>query len=238
MNILITNDDGIRAEGIRVLAEAAKAFGSVTVVAPATQCSAMSHQITLRRDLVMERVDFPVPGVEAYSVDGTPADCVKAALDARITPKPDLLLSGINNGYNVGFDIVYSGTAAAAVEGLMNGIPAIALSRHHIGDFDVTREHIHGVLEAILAQPPLTKEIWNVNFPTGSCRGILWDRVPASEGYYAGNVEVTTEGNRRILHYPPMVELDPANLKGAENSDLNAVMRNYISVGKVRCPVL
>lgn len=237
MNILITNDDGIRAEGIVILARAAAAFGKVTVVAPAHQCSAMSHQITLRNSLILEKQDFPVPGVEAYSLEGTPADCVKAALDALLTEKPDVVLSGINNGYNVGFDLVYSGTAAAATEALMNGIPAIALSRHHVGTFDVTEAYIGGILEKLLAAP-LTREIWNVNFPTGQCQGILWDRVPAKLGYYDGTVNVTMDGGRMILDYPPMQELAPAFPKGAPDSDLNAVMRGYISIGKYACPVL
>lgn len=237
MNILITNDDGIRAEGIVVLAKAAVKFGSVTVVAPAHQCSAMSHQITLRNSLILEKCDFPVAGVTAYSLEGTPADCMKAALDAVLPEKPDVVLSGINNGYNVGFDIVYSGTAAAAMEGLMNGIPSIALSRHHVGTFDVTEQYITDILEKLLDMP-LSQEIWNVNFPTGSCSGILWDRAPAAQGYYEGKVDIKKDGDRMILDYPPMNELDPSNPLGAPNSDLNAVMRGYISVGKVRCTVL
>ena len=133
MNILITNDDGINAQGIAVLARAAAEFGQVTLVAPARQCSAMSHRITLGRPLRLEQVDFPVPQVEAYSLDGTPADCVKAALDAILTERPDVVLSGINHGYNVGFDVAYSGTVGAAMEALMNGISAIALSQNDVG---------------------------------------------------------------------------------------------------------
>lgn len=238
MNILITNDDGILAEGIEVLARGAAAFGKVTVVAPADQCSAMSHQITLRRDLVMQKVDFPVAGVDAYSVDGTPADCVKAAMDALPGYRPDLLLSGINNGYNVGYDIAYSGTVGAAMEGLMYGIASVALSRHHVGDFGVTEAYLSRVLKAILAQPPLRREVWNVNFPTGKCNGILWDRVCAPEGYYEGNVDVTRQDGKMILHYPPMKELDAACPKGPADSDLYAVQKGYISIGKVPCPVL
>ena len=88
MNLLITNDDGINAQGIAVLARAAAPFGKVTVVAPARQCSAMSHRITLGRPLRLETVDFPVENVSAYSLDGTPADCVKAALDAILPESP------------------------------------------------------------------------------------------------------------------------------------------------------
>lgn len=236
MNILITNDDGVRAEGIAVLARAAKQFGKVTVMAPASQCSAMSHRITLVT-LAVEKCDFPVEGVDAYQVEGTPADCVKVALDARLVERPDVVLSGINHGYNVGYDVVYSGTVGAAVEALMNGIPAIAFSRHHVGDFGIAEEYIGGILESLLAQP-LTREIWNVNFPTGSCNGILRDRKVGSLSYYCGIPEVKTEGDRRIVTYPPMAELDPSHPVGAEDSDIYAVQRGYISIGKVSCPVL
>ena len=152
MNILVTNDDGIGAEGIQVLAQAAAPFGKVTVVAPLSQCSAMSHRITLGRALEVEECPFPVEGVTAFSVDGTPADCVKAALDVLMKEKPDVVLSGINNGYNIGFDILYSGTVGAAMEALMNGIPAIALSRNDVGTFETTQAYIGQILERLLQE--------------------------------------------------------------------------------------
>ena len=150
MNILVTNDDGIQAQGIGVLAKAASRFGKVTVVAPARQCSAMSHRITLGSPMRLERVEFPWENVTAYSLTGTPADCVKAALDAILPEKPDVVLSGINHGYNVGFDVVYSGTVGAAMEALMNGIPAIALSQNHLGNFCIAERYLPQILEELL----------------------------------------------------------------------------------------
>ena len=108
MRILVVNDDGIKAEGIRRLAACAKKFGEVWVVAPARQCSAMSQRITVRENLEVRKADFPVMGVKAYSVDGTPADCVKVALNHLLPEKPDTVFSGINEGYNEGYDILYS----------------------------------------------------------------------------------------------------------------------------------
>ena len=140
MNILITNDDGINAPGISLLAEAAAQFGNVTVVAPASQCSAMSHRITLDRPMGLRKHEWGMDGVTAYSLDGTPADCIRAALDAIMPEKPDVVLSGINHGYNVGYDIAYSGTVGAAMEALMSGIPAIALSQNNLGGYDNARE--------------------------------------------------------------------------------------------------
>ena len=154
MNILITNDDGICAQGIAVLTKAASRFGKVTVVAPARQCSAMSHRITLGSPLTLQRVEFPWENVTGYSLSGTPADCVKAALDAILSEKPDVVLSGINHGYNVGFDVVYSGTVGAAMEALMNGIPAIALSQNDVGGFAVAERYLPRCWRSCCLPPP------------------------------------------------------------------------------------
>ena len=133
MKILIVNDDSIHAPGIAVLAKAAMSLGEVWVVAPSHQCSAMSQKVTIRGSLTVERVnDFPVPVKAAYQVSGTPADCVKAALLQLLDEKPDFVFSGINDGYNVGYDIAYSGTLGAAFEATMSGIPAIAFSCERI----------------------------------------------------------------------------------------------------------
>lgn len=238
MKILITNDDGINAQGIAVLARAAAGFGRVTVVAPARQCSAMSHRITLGRPLRLEQVDFPVPQVEAYCLDGTPADCVKAALDAILPERPDVVLSGINHGYNVGFDVVYSGTVGAAMEALMNGISAIALSQNDVGSFSIAEQYLPQVLGELLDAAPSAREIWNVNFPTESCRGILRDRTVAAGGYYSGSLYRSQAEGATHVQYPPMLDVDNSVPRGAEDSDLNAVIRGYISIGRLRCPVL
>lgn len=117
MQILVVNDDSIAAPGISLLAKAAAELGEVTVVAPAHQCSAMSQKLTLREVLAVEKVeDFSVNVQGAYRLDGTPVDCVKVALDYILEDRPDYVFSGINNGYNVGFDIAYSGTLGAAFE--------------------------------------------------------------------------------------------------------------------------
>ena len=123
MKILVVNDDSIHAPGIVLLAKAAMELGEVTVVAPANQCSAMSQRITIRGDMRVDKVqDFPVPVKAAYKVDGTPADCLKIAMQYLLEEKPDYVFSGINDGYNAGFDIAYSGTLGAAFEAVMNGV--------------------------------------------------------------------------------------------------------------------
>lgn len=238
MNILITNDDGISAQGIRVLAEAAAKFGCVTVVAPASQCSAMSHRITLDRPMDARRQDLGLPGVDAFSVDGTPADCVRAALDAILPQSPDAVLSGINHGYNVGYDIAYSGTVGAAMEARMSGIPAIALSQNNLGSYDNSAAYLPEILAELLANPCPPGEIWNVNIPTGSCRGIARSRTVAEGGYYKGKLYIQEEDGVLHLQYPDLEPLDYSLHPAADGSDLRAVVNGYISIGRVRCMVM
>src|ERR687895_1473742 len=132
--ILVINDDGVHFEGIRALAAALRHLGDITVVAPIQEASAIGHALTLRRPL---RVDTVHPGV--FAVDGTPTDCVNIAITHVIKDKPDLILSGINKGWNLGDDVTYSGTVSAALEGALLSIPSIAIStqrrRDHKFDF-------------------------------------------------------------------------------------------------------
>ena len=116
LNILIANDDGIDSPGIVRLAEAAAKFGSVWVAAPSSQCSGMSQKLTIFGEFPVSRPAFPVSVMDAWSIGGTPADCVKLAVNFLMPVKPDVVFSGINFGYNTGFDIAYSGTVGAAME--------------------------------------------------------------------------------------------------------------------------
>jgi 5'-nucleotidase len=126
MRILITNDDGIHGIGLRVLARVARQFGEVKIAAPDRERSACGHAMTLRDPLRVDRVDFD--GLEAYSVNGVPVDCVNVGLTVAYPDGCDLILSGVNHGPNLGFDITYSGTVAGAMEGAINGIHSIAFS--------------------------------------------------------------------------------------------------------------
>lgn len=165
MRILVVNDDGIQAPGIRKLAELAKEFGEVTVAAPKRQCSGMSHRITVDLGMEIAKVDFPVEGVEAYSIDGTPADCVKLAIRNVLEEKPDVVFSGINKGYNIGYEILYSGTVGAAMEALVHGVPAIAYSQDDTADYAVVEKYFGELTEILLKQKIGEGQIWNVNFP-------------------------------------------------------------------------
>src|ERR671934_3029610 len=121
--ILVTNDDGVHSEGIKELAAALGHLGNVTIVAPMQEASAIGHALTLRRPLRIETI-----GPKTFAVDGTPTDCVNLAISHVIKQKPDLIVSGINKGWNLGDDVTYSGTVSGALEGALLGIPAIAVS--------------------------------------------------------------------------------------------------------------
>lgn len=235
--ILVVNDDGISSEGIVRLAAAAKKLGEVWVVAPKQQCSAMSHSITVRGSLHVGQEDFPVSGITAYSVEGTPADCVKAGIRHLMPDRPDVVFSGINCGYNVGVDILYSGTVGAAMEALLNGIPAIAFSEERGGTGEVTEAHLLPVAQKLLEAGSGPDEIWNVNFPGCSLkelRGIRENRIPEKSQCYLDNylVEEHPEGGTRLILGGIQ------STAAAAGTDREAVLEHYISIGKVRNTVL
>ena len=234
MKILVVNDDSIHAPGIVLLAKAAMELGEVTVVAPANQCSAMSQKITIRGDMrVDQAADFPVPVKAAYMVDGTPADCVKIAMQYLLVERPDYVFSGINDGYNAGFDIAYSGTIGAALEGVMNGIPAIAFSAREFCDPGAMEVYLPRVLQELLQALPKPGTLWNVNFPdcaASACKGILRGRVPAACSFYDNEYD-RAEGALSIRVSNPGPE------QCREGSDIHAILHGYVSIGEVRSPL-
>ncbi len=239
VNILVVNDDGILSEGLTRLVLAALHFGRVWVVAPDRQCSGMSQKISIFDPIPVVPCAFPVPVEAAWSVGGTPADCVKTAVNFLLEEKPALLLSGINNGYNTGFDIAYSGTVGAAMEALMKGIPALAFSLAYNGDWGTADRLLLPLMEELLAAPLSPSEIWNVNFPGipfSDCRGILYDRTVAGLQLYQDlyEREDLPDGGFTLRNRsrPIPAELTP------EGSDARAVLDGFVSVGKLRCAVL
>lgn len=162
MNILICNDDGYLASGIAILARVAAEFANVRVVAPERDRSGVSNSLTLDRPLRIREADNGF-----YYVSGTPTDCIHLALHALPEFKPDLVLSGINNGANMGDDTLYSGTVAAATEAYLLGIPAVAFSLNDFsGRYWETAERAAWImLEHLLKNPPKQPILWNVNIP-------------------------------------------------------------------------
>lgn len=240
MNIFVTNDDGIRSEGIIRLARAAKNFGNVIVVAPSSQCSAMSHRLTIGKDMLVSKVEFPVEDVVAYEVDGTPADCVKLAKNRVFTEVPDVVLSGINNGYNAGSDIQYSGTIGAALEAACSGIHAIAFSEERYdGDetdktcHEVTEKYLETLLGELLQKKLEIDEIWNVNFPgcgLDKCSGVLYDVKMAKDAFYTDSYERKNVDKDKMLFRLVGEYHEDAQ----EGTDFKALVDRYVSVGIVR----
>ncbi|MBU1261008.1 MAG: 5'/3'-nucleotidase SurE [Planctomycetes bacterium] len=164
MNILLTNDDGILAPGIAAVYKELVKLGDVTVVAPADRMSGAGHSITVYEPLVCEKLKIE-DQFSGYSVSGSPADCVKLAIMELCPKKPDLVVSGINNGANVGINVYYSGTVAAAMEAAFYKIPAIALSAAHEEqtDFKNAAKHCVKVIEKLL--PASFGGVLNINIP-------------------------------------------------------------------------
>src|SRR3954469_22840435 len=166
--ILITNDDGITAPGIRNLVEAVKDLGKIIVVAPDKPQSGMGHAITIGSPLRLHAVN-QFADIEAYQCSGTPVDCVKLAVDKILHRKPDLCLSGINHGANHSINVIYSGTMSAAVEAAIESIPSIGFSLLDYSieaDFTASRKYAHMIVKQMLESEALDKHtVLNVNIP-------------------------------------------------------------------------
>jgi len=224
--ILISNDDGINSEGIHKLHETLKKLGEVYIVAPDRDQSAVSHSLSLFRPLRLDRITEYV-----YSVDGTPTDCVNLAINGILRDKkPDLVVSGINKGENLGDDITYSGTVSAAMEGTLLGIPSIAISLVGRGDFnfDLASYHSELIARYVLQNGLPHDTLLNVNIPHATAEEIK-------------GIMITRQGKR--LYDEPIVEkVDPRGKKyywiggdeleflDIESSDLVAVKAGYVSV--------
>lgn len=180
MRILLTNDDGVYAPGLRAMRRELQKLGTVTVVAPAAEQSAAGHSITLLTPLLVQEIlDETSKERIGWAVEGRPADCVKLALQELLPERPDLIVSGLNAGSNAGINVIYSGTVAAAVEGAFYRVTSIATSleytKVHPLDFPAAAVHARKVVEKIIAQKPPQGSLFNVNIPAlekGPIRGV------------------------------------------------------------------
>lgn len=239
LKILIVNDDGISSPGIARLAANAVKFGDVCVVAPARQCSAMSQKLTIFENLELKQVNFPVAVKAAYSLDGTPADCVKVAVKMLLPEKPDIVFSGINYGYNAGLDIAYSGTVGATMEAAINGIPAIAFSSQDGKSDAVTEKYIEQITKELLQKPLPLGQVWNVNFPgcpLSECKGILRDRKIAQLCFYENCYELKKRGDGRE-EFIPYSDLSETT-RAPEGTDVHALINGYVSIGIITSAVV
>ena len=231
--ILITNDDGIEADGLIRLAEAAKEFGELWVVAPAHQRSAASHSITLRDPLYVKECSFPVSGVRAFSCSGMPADCVRVGSLSVMPYKPDVVLSGINYGYNVASDTQYSATVGAALEAAFQGYNGIAVSEESVDNHDTTDAYLKELLAEYIDRAPERNSIVNINIPgcdRTECRGILRDRITSAGSFFHDRYKKLGEEEDGSVIY--MVD-GIYNEDAEPDTDFRAVVDRYISVGIV-----
>jgi 5'-nucleotidase len=227
ITILLTNDDGIHSSGIEVLAQALSAIGTVWVVAPLHEQSAVGHSLTLHRPLRVHEL-----GEKKRGVDGTPTDCVCVATHSLLDRKPDLLVSGINRGGNMGDDITYSGTVSAAWEGTLLGIPSFAISVLPDG------EEVYHFQPAAACAARIAKAILKHGLPPNTLLNV---NVPNTDGAPISRYRITRQG-RRIFGDPIVEKIDPRGKKyywiggsylGFEdipNSDLLAVTEGFISI--------
>lgn len=227
MRILVTNDDGIQTEGIERLSRGLQEIGDVTVVAPRTEQSAVSRSITFRTPLRVFPCTAPVKN--SYAVTGTPADCVFLALHHFLDDPPDLLVSGINTGPNLGDDILYSGTVAGALEGALTGVPSIAIS---VGSFQGQRYDTAAQwLVNFLKESPLElpgKTCLNINVPCCDISELAgWRMTHQGHTHYVQDVVKRTDPFGREYFWlggeVPKGISDPG-------SDFEAVAQGYVSV--------
>ena len=227
MRVLVSNDDGVDAPGIRVLADRLQAVGEVIVVAPDRDRSGASNSLTLDAPI---RV-LPM-GDGYYRVAGTPTDCVHLALAGLLDDEPDMVVSGINNSANLGDDVIYSGTVSAAMEGRFLGLPAIAVSLvsedHHGVNYDSAAQAVLLLMQRLLVDPLPADTILNVNVPDRPWSGIAGFEVTRLGRRHraAPCIAQTDPRGRPMWWIGPAGEVDDAG----PGTDFNAVRRGFVSV--------
>jgi len=233
--ILVTNDDGINAPGIRNLVEAVRGLGKIVVVAPDKPQSGMGHAITIGNPLRLNPMHHLFDGVEAFSCSGTPVDCVKLAVDKVLRRKPDLCLSGINHGANHSINVIYSGTMSAAVEAAIESIPSIGFSLLDYSveaDFGPARKYVRMIVEEVLSKPTDKHLILNVNFPAvpdNLIKGIKICRQAYAK-YEEDFVERNDPNSKKYYWLTGKF----VNFDRGRDTDVWALEHNYVSVVPVQ----
>ncbi|HWR31656.1 MAG TPA: 5'/3'-nucleotidase SurE [Negativicutes bacterium] len=230
MRLLLTNDDGIRAPGIRALWESLKDIAEIIVAAPAQQQSATGHSITVYHPIWVNEQTFDDPNISGWRIGGTPADSVKIALDTLMTKMPDLVVSGINHGPNLGTDVLYSGTVSAALEGAMHGIPAIAISLATDGDpdFGPAAEYCRKVVQQIIEKKMPAFSLLNINvppIPAAEIQGVSITKLGAIEYENAFDKRVDPRG--RTYYWMAGTPMETLN---SDDTDVAAIRANRISL--------
>ncbi len=229
MHFLVSNDDGVNATGIKALSDTLKGLGEVTIYAPNRDRSGASNSLTLTSPLRINKVED-----NRYSVSGTPTDCVHMALTGLMDVKPDMVVSGINNAANLGDDVLYSGTVAAAIEGRFLGLPAIAISlatdhnkiknRH----FETAQHFLKTIIANLQNDPSFANSIWNINIPNlaiNDVKGIKVTRL--GHRHQAENTIQDKDPRGRNIYWigPAGPEAD-----AGVGTDFHAIKEGYVSI--------
>jgi 5'-nucleotidase len=223
IRILVTNDDGYRSEGILALADALREIGEATIVAPVLEASAIGHALTLRRPLRLERISETV-----FAVDGTPTDCVNVAIAQVFKALPDLVVSGINKGWNLGDDVTYSGTVAGAMEGALLGVPSIAVSLRQTReayDFSHAARAAAVMADAILQRPLPPRVFLNINVPKGEPKG--YRATVQAKRNHITSVAERHDPKGRAYYW---IEEGQNEWEPHDRSDYQAVRDGYVSI--------
>jgi len=221
IKFLLVNDDGVGAEGLKRARKVLKKFGDVFVVAPSEEKSGSSHSISLRKEIKVRKIEDGV-----WSVDGTPVDCVLIAMEALVNKKPDILISGINYGFNLGEDTLYSGTLAAAREGFLYGVPSIAFSVGPYKEpcFEAGEHYLEKILKKII-EKEFYKEKFLLNI------NLLDLKISEVKG-----IRITKLGKRHYIN--PIEKIDESTYKiggklkliPEDDTDVKAVLDHYVSI--------
>ncbi|MCU7548358.1 5'/3'-nucleotidase SurE [Chitinophagaceae bacterium LB-8] len=232
--ILVTNDDGISAPGIRNLIEAVKDLGKVVVVAPDKPQSGMGHAITIGIPLRLNKVNI-FGDIEAYQCTGTPVDCVKLAVDKVLHSKPDICISGINHGANHSINVIYSGTMSAAVEAAIESIPSIGFSLLDYSleaDFTAARKYARMIIEQMLSTPSDKHTVLNVNIPSARPEEIKGVKIcrQAYAKYEEDFIERHDPHGRKYY----WLTGEFVNFDEGDDTDVWALANNYVSIVPVQ----
>lgn len=232
--ILVTNDDGIAAPGIRALVEAVKDLGRVIVVAPDSPQSGMGHAITIGHPLRLYKADI-FEGIEAWQCSGTPVDCVKLAKDKILHRKADICVSGINHGANNSINVIYSGTMSAAMEAAIEGIPSVGFSSldyNYNADFTVAKQVAREVTQKMLSSDLLPHTLLNVNIPIRSAEEFKGLKI-CRQAYAKWEEEFDHRVDPRGKDYYWMTGKF-LNMDKGDDTDVQALKDGYASVVPVK----
>ena len=229
--ILVSNDDGVNAKGLKNLIEVVKPYGDIVVVAPEMSESGMSHAISFKNPIRLNKLK-EYENVKIYSCTGTPVDCVKLALNQVVERKPDFLVSGINHGSNASISVIYSGTMGAAIEGCLNGIPSVGfsiLSHAKDADFSLSRKYSQQIFEKVLKHGLPQGVCLNINFPVidiDDLKGIKVCRQ--ARGIWKEEFDKRIDPNNRDYYWLTgnFNNFEP----DAEDTDEWALNNNYASI--------